>query len=409
MFRLAALSLLVSAATASIGERNIRAASKAGRRLLKNSKVVEKPSRKLGDEEEDDAWIADYSLKFDGCFNTVTLSEDGGDDGASPIVNNGVITFSLCSKGCGSCSGGIYATSMYDFIDSYTEAMMEEAEYQCERARENCGCDDADDADTCEQRCWYNLGMTDCIEQEENGNDDQQEVFEVQRYLECAEMEENNDNNNNNNNNNGNGNNNNNNGAYNGYNVYANWDGGYRIGPYCAADGKSIYLGVFYDEYCTMSAGDGAYAAVNYGQLPYSVRSQEGPLVPLNTCVECYDKEEWDEEKAAYAEYQYENAQNGNNNNGGYEWNNMEPLEFCTQSVELSAKCSSDNQSGCNFINKYLKMLGGKNSYTHLVGASGGKPAVLFAWVFGLMTCAFAGYAFFLHRKIQRGEMGAIV
>eukprot|EP00522_Entomoneis_paludosa_P016194 CAMPEP_0172440052 /NCGR_PEP_ID=MMETSP1065-20121228/840_1 /TAXON_ID=265537 /ORGANISM="Amphiprora paludosa, Strain CCMP125" /LENGTH=408 /DNA_ID=CAMNT_0013188833 /DNA_START=127 /DNA_END=1353 /DNA_ORIENTATION=- len=404
MFRTAVLALLAASASGLIRRSEFSAGSRAGRKLLKNAQVVEKPSRHLNEEEEDDdSWIADMSLKFEGCFNTVRLAEDGGEDG-SPIQNNGVITFKLCSRGCGTCNGGVYATNMLEFVDAYTEASMEEMEYQCEKARENCDCEDANDDDQCEQQCWYNLGMMDCI-QMNNDNDDAEEVFEVQRYLECAEME-----NNNNNNNNGNGNGNYANGEYNGYQVYNNWDGEYRVGPYCAADGKSIYLGVFYDEDCTMSAGDGAYATMNYGQLPYSANSQEGPLIPLDTCVDCYDKEEWDNQQEEYAQYQYEQAQNQNNGEGddndeGFEWNNMEPLEFCTNAYEASAKCTDDNQSGCKFINNYLGLLNKASGYTHYVGAPGGKPATLFAWVFGITTVAFGGYAFYLYRKIQRGEV----
>mmetsp|Transcript_8058 Transcript_8058/g.22376 ORF Transcript_8058/g.22376 Transcript_8058/m.22376 type:complete len:416 (-) Transcript_8058:157-1404(-) len=412
MFKTALLALLLTEAAAIAAKPEFNAASRAARKLLKNAKVVEAPARRLNqdeDEEEDYSWLNDMSLKFDGCHNTLSLSEEGGGDDGSPIQNNGVITFKLCSsKTCGSCTGGTYATNMLEFVDAFTESMMEMQEYQCEAARENCNCEDANDDDQCEQQCWYDLGMMQCIQMQDN--DDAEEEFEVQRYLECAEMEDDDNNNNGYNNNGYNGYQQNGNGQYNGYEVFANWDGEYRVGPYCAADGKSIYLGVFYDEDCTMSAGDGAYGLKNYGAtLPYSASSSEGPLVPLDTCVECLNQQEWDEAQAEYAEYQYEQAQkayNGEQNDDeeAFEWNNMEPLEFCLNSYMSSAKCTSDDSSGCEFINTYLaKMSGAANKI--LTGSSDSKAAMVFAWVFGITTVAFAVYSVYLYRKISKGEV----
>mmetsp|Transcript_9948 Transcript_9948/g.21688 ORF Transcript_9948/g.21688 Transcript_9948/m.21688 type:complete len:409 (+) Transcript_9948:80-1306(+) len=398
MFKIAVTALLFAQASA------LRAESKAGQKLLSKAKLIEGPSKeRKANEDYQMAAIAGMKLKYTGCSNVFNLAEDAGGEDGSPVQNVPIVTFTMGS----SCSGGHegkYAVNMFEFIDSYTESMMEEREWECENYRENnCYCDNADDGEYCESMCLQNAGMSDCIE-----NEDGEEAFEVQRYLECAEMEAANDNNQNGNynrynnyqNNQNNGNNNNgNNWAYN--SEYPNWDGEYKIGPYCASDGKSIYLGTFYDDECTVPASKGyeAYKSMNYGQsLPYASES----IMPTNACVDCVDKEAM-----------YENNQNGNYNNyNGNQWNNMEPREFCQQAYEGAAKCEVSGGSwyyptttGCDFINKYLPILSSTTPFSISSGGSS-SSAVVFAWIFAITTILFGAYAYFLYRKIKRGASG---
>jgi len=396
MFRSALIALLfVDVAARKAG---IKADSKAGRKLLKNAKLIGSNTRELNDNDNGYSFISGMNLKYTGCTNVFGLDEEGGEDG-SGITNAPVVTFTL-GKSCNSNSKGsvgTYATTMLDFIDSYTESMMEEREWECENYRENvCYCDNADDADACEYTCLDKAGMSDCIDDE-----DEEDQFEVQRYLECAEME--NDNDNDNNNNNGYQNN-----QYSeAYAAYPAWEGSYSIGPYCAADGKSILLGVFYDEGCTIPASGGSqiYADMNYYNepLPYSSES----IIPLDTCVKCVDKETEYEANYNYNQNNNNNYNNNNNNNGNENWYNMEPREFCTQSYELAAKCESTSSSimyptstGCDFINNYLPVLA---STTSPFSAGSGGGATVFAWLFAITTTMFGAYAYFLYRKIKRG------
>lgn len=86
------------------------------------------------------------------------------------------------------------------------------------------------------------------------------------------------------------GDNNNNNNQNNGqqYQYDANaYYGSYYVGPYCATDGKSIHLGVFKDEGCSVQAEDSIYASKNYGvALPFSASSGDA-LVDTSDCISC--------------------------------------------------------------------------------------------------------------------------
>ena len=185
---------------------SISANSPAGQRLLKKSTLVEE-GRRLENNNNVENAIAGLKLRYVGCHNLLQMAEGGGggEDG-SPVENGAVITFELAS----SCSGGYYgkyACPMQDFMDSYTESMLNEREWRCENFRENyCGyCEGNDNNNgnnnnngnyngngyySCEQECFMNgydpdtnENMASCYQEEQQ---DGQEEFEIQRYLECA-------------------------------------------------------------------------------------------------------------------------------------------------------------------------------------------------------------------------------
>lgn len=233
------------------------------------------------------------------------------------------------------------------FVDAYTENLMEEREYNCEYIRENCDCQYANDDEACEYQCYVTAGLDYCIENQ----DEYEEEFEVQRYLECAEMEMNNNNNNNYNN---------------GQQVQ------YFIGPKCSSNGKSVHLGVFTDETCSTPASSGIYESNNYygKSLPYSSES----LVESN-CIEC--------------EEQDRDNNNGDNNNYNY---NREVAEICAQTYEASAKCeqgmgvSYPKTADCDYILN--------TSVKQASGGGGGGAAVAFAWIFAVSTVGLGAYAY---------------
>lgn len=194
----------------------------------------------------------------------------------------------------------------------------------------------------------------------------------------------------------GNDNNNNNNGNWDGENYYGN----YFVGPYCSPkDGKSIYLGVFYDEGCTAQADVSAYAQRNYGvELPFSSES----LVDPNECISC---EEVDREN--------QNDNNNNNNNNGDDDAEPEIAELCAESYEVAARCEEKmeinykDSSGCEYINSILPRLdaASRKISTGSSGSGSGKAGKAFSVIFAFTTALFAGYAYFLYRKIKRGSV----
>lgn len=181
--------------------------------------------------------------------------------------------------------------------------------------------------------------------------------------------------------------------------------GQYYIGPYCSRkDGKSIHLGVFYDQGCVNHADVAVYANKNYGvELPYSKES----MVTTNDCMSCLQQD------------QNQNQNNNNNNNQNQNNNNnnqnYEITELCQQSYQSAAKCEKNmdiyypDSTGCNYISNILPRLESAtrqiNSASGVSGSNGGTASVVFAWLFAATTVMFGAYAYFLYRKIKRGTV----
>lgn len=381
------LALLIAQVSAKtvVPDFEVKANSKLGKRLLSKA-------RALNDNNERDwTWVAKYSIKYRGCSSLIQLAQEGqgggGEDGSLLYTQN-LVKFSLCPSDdtCDSCKNGAdYVVNMMEFLDAWTENKMNTLEQTCENIRENCYCNNQyNDDEACQNQCYTDAEMTECIEIEG------EEEFEIQRYLECAEMENQNGNNNNNNNNNNGQNGNYNNG---------NWYGSYYIGPYCSeSDGYSIHLGVFYDEGCSARADSSAYADRHYGvELPYSSQ----PIIE-DECISCMQVDEDNNN----------NNNNQNNNNNYNYYQELEVNELCEAVYEPAAKCESNidtyypETSGCEYIQNILprleKAIRGKTSKAV---ASGGGAATGFAWLFGITTIIFASYAFFLYRKLDRNRV----
>merc|ERR1712238_338804 len=143
------------------------------------------------------------------------------------IMSKRLVRFRLCpsntctSSNAGGCDSGYgdYIIDMNIFIAAWMENKQEVQEYQCEYYAENvCGCDGGD----------------------------QEEAFEVEEYMECANVD------------------------------FENDDDGedieYFLGPYCADQGGKIYLGMFTDDTCT------TFADSNGGQNTY--RTLAGSNLP---------------------------------------------------------------------------------------------------------------------------------
>jgi hypothetical protein len=276
---------------------------------------------------------------------------------------------------------------MEEFVDSWTEAKLEEKEYACEMIRENCYCDNANDDEVCENQCYTTAGMEECIEYEGG------EEFQIQEYLECAAIEDQNGNNNNNNGNaqqyqdeNGN--------VYYYEEVFA--------GPYCSSNGKAIYLGMFYDEFCSVKADDGMYATMNYygKDLPFMASSKQS-LVTAE-CMSCLQVDE--------------NANNNNNNNNGDDGGDAEIVQVCQEMYENAGKCEANiefsnnwqykNTQACEYINSILpKLEQNSKAATGGGGSGGGTASVVLAWLFGFTTLALGVYAFLLFRKLRRSKV----
>jgi len=413
MFRTAIFALIAACVTARnspvpVEDFNIPAQSTIGKRLLTSARRVEQNGNNNDEQEAD--WLAGYSIKYDSCASLIQVrgGENGGGDEEGFLYTQNLVKFILCqgTSGCGSCGSGIasYVVDMGEFIAAYTEMKEEQKEQACEMIAEYCYCDNANDDEVCENQCYADAGMSDCIEY-----DDGQEEVDINELLECQAMEgaDGNDNNNNN----GNYNYGSNNGNYNGVDMYRP----YYLGPTCSTkDGKSIFISAFYDAGCTSAAGSGIYEAFNYGRsLPY----ESVPVVALNDCISCLQVDE--------------DANNNNNNNNNYNYNNnnnnnnnnnynqdLEVAEICQQSYEMAAKCEKNldlgqyyytDTTGCDYINNILPNLqrATRKIASGSIGGSAvnGSASTAFAVIFGMTTALLGAYAFFLYRKIHRAKV----
>jgi len=388
LFRSTILALIAVAASADtmIPDFSIPTSSNAGKRLLNAARRLENANQQQ-DQEAD--WLSGYSIKYDSCSSLIQVREDANGNAEEGILyTQNLIKFVVCpgsSSGCSGCGSGVaqYVVGMQEFIETYTQMKQEAAEQACEMVREYCYCENANDDEACENQCYKDAGMSDCIQYEG------QEQQDVAALMECAAMEGNDANN-------GNGNqyygNNNNNGV----DMYKQ----YYVGATCK-DGKNIYLSAFNDPGCVSPAGSGVYEAFNYGYpLPY----EKEPIIPTNECISCLQVDE-----------------NANQNNGNYNYNGnygqeQEVAEICQQSYQESVKCESKlnlgqyyyaDTSGCEFINKILPSLQSatKKVSGGAAAAAAGGAATGFAVVFGLTTALLGAYAFFLYRKIHRAKV----
>jgi hypothetical protein len=178
LFKSTIIALLASASALS-PDSGIPADSKAGMSLMSQA-------RALDQNEDDTTWMVGYSIKYLGCSSLLQVrGEDGGggDDGESNLFTMNMVKFGLCpsDKSCSSCGQGKaqYVVNMEAFVNAYTEMKMDAQEQACENIRENCYCDDVDDDDACENQCYVNAGLSNCIDY------DGDEEFNAQEYLEC--------------------------------------------------------------------------------------------------------------------------------------------------------------------------------------------------------------------------------
>lgn len=182
MFRATIIALVATMASAKsfLPSNDIAANSELGNRLLKSATVV-KEARHLEQGDRDVTFIANYNLKYLGCSSLASMSGEGGGGDEGVLYTQHLVRFALCPDSCSSCAnGGEYVVNMMEFVDTYTESILEAQEYACEMVRENCYCDNANDDDVCEAQCYATAGLDYCIEYEG------QEAFEIQEYLECA-------------------------------------------------------------------------------------------------------------------------------------------------------------------------------------------------------------------------------
>jgi len=299
-------------------------------------------------DEESMYFLNNYSIKLLSCIQgEQVVNYENGETESSTVV------FRLCPSGScdadselGCESGyGDYAVGINTFLDAYMEQQQDNQNYYGNGMISYSQYGQEFDAEEYMECKEYNV---------EEGQDQQQNNYNQynnNQYNNNGQQQQNNYNQYSNNGqqqqqNNYNQYNQNNNNQYNNgqrrqENNYNNYyqNAQLYIGPGCSADGTTIVLGMYMDEYCSYPS-ETNFADIAYGWesgLPFS----DGGLVSMN-CVACYGQDE---------DYNYELS------------------EMCTESYQSStSRCESNMESfsyygqstqGCNYIDSLVESIYG--------------------------------------------------
>lgn len=354
MFRSLCVAALLASAMA-----DIPANSRLGSRLLSKARLLNNDNN---NGEPDYTWVSDYSIRFESCHTTLSFRAEGGNsaDGAdeAPTESMRLVHFKLCpSTACASsCQNGAdYLVEMREFVESYLEFQMTQKEYNCEKVQENCDCQNYNDDQVCLNECYAAAGLDYCVEEDQdNYNNNNQNDFELDRYLECEQINEND-----------------------GYSTPL------YVGAYCSSNHKHIYLGTFSDRQCSQKTSDvSAFTSYTGFELPYQTES-----LVSNDCISCKEPSEYDDD---YNADQYDQDQ---------------VVEICEELYQRSAKCEGRLQGvatqytgGCDFMHKFLPQM---------ERVASGKPSTgnVLAWIFGCTTIALAVVVAYMSKKATRAKV----
>jgi hypothetical protein len=365
----AALQSVGASSRRQIINRNteINAKSQLGQHLLQHARRVneeEGEARSLNENEVDYSFVADYSIKFQGCHHVQQWNADADEEDDVRVKTKRLVRFRLCesdscsntnSAGCTSKFGD-YVVDMNTFVAAYLEAMVEEQEEICGDAAYDCQaeCDGNDDQSSCMSACYdaYDLSFCNNVynddqqQQNNNNNNGGDADFDASAYAECARLE----------------------GGRrrldqnNGYEYY--------IGPYCADQGGEIHLGLFTDDTCTTYAQNGE--STFYNMMGYSLPFSDDSLVS-SRCFSC-----------------------GQNNGNGYN----ELKDFCANIYDYSGKCETrmdigyPNESSCSYI-EGIKIIR-EDGVIRTSTVKKSKAAAVCIGLFLTLAVLLAGYVYYL-------------
>jgi len=368
------LSLALLSAT-FLSANALKATSSFGTTVLSQARRVEE------NEDQELAWLTDYSLKFQGCHHVYQWNEDADEDEDVRLYTKRLIRFRMCpSDTCsltdaGGCSSGYgdYVVDMQTYVGNYYESSQRALEEECNNYEENvCGCDDGDDDGNayCLVNCFKDAGLYDCIDLMENEENEDQ--FDVEEYLECAQIEipeaEEDDN-----------------------EERRKLEDGdeeeevqYYVGPYCSGQGGSIHLGMFTDDTCTTFAsssngGADLFEELMGYELPYADTS-----IVSEECFSCTEANYDDDDAAA-----------------------VEVSEVCEIVYETAGKCeyelpsgtvSSKENSACTYI-EGIKVIR-EDGLVLVKPTHANAIATAFTVIFAVAFAAVGFYVWYLRTRL---------
>ena len=303
------ITAVAAAAAAGMDFATFDASSKAAQNLLRSSLPMDSLGRELNQDNnnaDENSFVADYSIYFDGCYNTTSWSSGG-----YAIVP--LVAFRLCptkyvhSGKCFSRKVGEYLTPMTTFVSAYMQYRLEYIREKCESMKESCYCNDGDDG--CFASCYQSssdVSWSQCSEEQDQGKD--------QRLGECTALD-----------------------FKNNRRSLAQNENKYYMGPYCGPGGTGVFLTMFTDEYCTAPVANAAlyYNFLSGDDLPYQYSDGATGIVEKGF-ISCADQDD---------------------NNGGNKNNEGSASALCQASYESAAKCEANmtnlaypDSSACSYI-----------------------------------------------------------
>ena len=389
-FALSLLSLAFASATATVAHSDprkltklpdsVEASSSLGQKIMANARSLENAA-------VDFTWVSDFSIKFQGCHHISQWNDEADGEEDVRIATKRLVRFRLCpsnycsldsAAGCSSDYGD-YVIDMNIYLEAFTESVAEFNEARCEYLEAKSGCDNNGDngnGDYCLYDYYAANGVADvCAEYNPyqnnyNGNN-QQDAFDIGDYTDCAQA-----------------NLQNNNGGRQLDNAQVN----YYMGPYCAAQGGSIYLGLFTDDSCTTFADDyggkEAYYSMTGRELPYG----EQNMITMD-CYSC---------KEANAQYNYNDDANQDAD---------DVSELCEMVYSQAGKCESSlnvngvypNYNACSYIQGIQVIR--KNGIIVSAGSKANKTASIFIGIFVVAFVLLSAYVYYLKTKLDRATI----
>ena len=380
------LLLVVSLSLAEYDGTEFRVDSALGRHLLKHARRVNNNNNNNNNNNQNDeydwettyAWIAGYSVKFQGCQSIKQWNDAADANNDVRIATKRLVRFRLCptevcsaQKAAGCSSGyGDYIIDMNIFLEAYYQGKLVQIAYDCQDFyASKCHCnnddhanDDTFNADYCTFDCYNKSGMTQCIERNpyDNNANDQKNNFNLEKYMQCAEVR--------------------------GRRqlVEEGQNQQYFVGPYCASQGGAIRLGLFTDDTCTTNATSASFQKLFGYALPYSSSDQN--LVDMD-CLSCLYKQ-----------------QNNNNNNNN---NQAQVNQLCEEIYSYSGKCEANLPSGmdANPNNNACTYMEGIRIVRQdgIIDTGSSRPSAVstsFIVVFAMAFVAMAFYVWYLRTRL---------
>jgi len=382
-----AAALVKSDAKSVTPSASISATSKVGSKLIAGARRLEDAN-----EEIDFTWVANMSLKFQGCYHNQQFNEEADGEDDVMISTQRLVRFRLCpSSSCsmesaaGCDSGyGDYVIGMDQYLEAYFEAVQQDQEYNCEvevQEGGDCECDgenqgDDFDEEICQYDCYMGKGMEYCVDRNPYNDDEQEdeEKEELQEMAECRELEIQDDNQ---------------------RRKLEAEEVQYFIGAYCSDSGSAIHLGLFTEETCSQFADDYSgkttYMSLMGSSMPYSETTMIG-----TECMSCKEPQDAD--------------QNNDNDNQDAD----EVKEGCEQLYEASGKCESGlsgvaqypNTAACNFM-EGIKIVRKNGVVVSGPGTVNTTASVLIG-IFAASFILLGGYAYYLKTKLDRAKVNLV-